>query len=200
MTDENPLMLAKVYDEHGINMVGNGIGHDIVAILDNNTAEPIILNDYFEAELNSYQRGKIQYPFKELQEGKHTLTIKVWDVYNNSAEETIEFNVVKSKDVVIDHVLNYPNPFTTHTEFWFEHNQPGQPIFVQVQIFTVTGKVVRTLEKNIVPSGFRFTDLSWDGKDDFGDNVAAGTYIYKLTVRASNLSVAEKYEKLVKLK
>ena len=200
MTDENPLMLAKVYDEFGINMVGNGIGHDIVAILDNNTAEPIILNDYFEAELNSYQKGSIQYPFKELEEGKHTLTLKVWDVYNNSSEATIEFNVVKSKDIVINHVLNYPNPFTTHTEFWFEHNQPGQPILVQVQIFTVTGKVVRTLEKNIVPTGFRFTDLYWDGKDDFGDNVAAGTYIYKLTVRAANLSVAEKYEKLVKLK
>ena len=141
MTDENPILLANLYDLHGINMVGNGIGHDIIAILDQETENSFILNEYYEADLNSYQNGKVYFPFEDLEEGTHTLTLKVWDVYNNSSEATIEFVVVKSKDIVLDKVYNYPNPFTTHTEFWFEHNQPGKPLYAQVQIYTVSGKL-----------------------------------------------------------
>ncbi len=197
MTDENPLLLAFVSDEHGINMVGNGIGHDIIAILDGKTDEAIVLNDFYEADLDSYQSGVINYPFSDLAEGVHTLTLKVWDVYNNSAEATIEFVVVKNEDIVIDRVFNYPNPFTTRTEFWFEHNQPGQTITAQVQIFTVSGKLIKTIEQNINTPGYRSSEIVWNGRDDYGDKIGKGVYMYKLTVRGSNGSFAEKYEKLV---
>jgi flagellar hook assembly protein FlgD len=197
LTDENPIMLANVSDIHGINMVGNGIGHDIVAVLDDKTDEAFILNDYYEADLNSYQKGVIKFPFKGLKEGRHKLTLKVWDVYNNSREVTTEFVVQKAKDIVIDRVYNYPNPFTTHTEFWFEHNQANKQIYAQVQIFTVSGKLVKTLEKNITNEGFRSTSITWDGLDEYGDRLARGVYVYRLKVRAENLSMADKYEKLV---
>lgn len=197
LTDENPIMLAYVSDIHGINMVGNGIGHDIVAVLDDKTDEAFILNDYYEADLNSYQRGTIRFPFQDLEEGRHKLTLKVWDVYNNSREVTTEFVVQKAKDIVIDRVYNYPNPFTTRTEFWFEHNQANKQIYAQVQIFTVSGKLVKTIEKNITNEGFRSTSIVWDGLDEFGDKLARGVYVYRLKVRAENLSMADKYEKLV---
>ncbi|MDT8412118.1 MAG: type IX secretion system sortase PorU [Vicingaceae bacterium] len=200
MTDENPSLLAFVEDIHGINMVGNGIGHDIIAILDDKTDQPFILNDFYEADLNSYQKGTIRFPFKELEEGRHKLTLKVWDVYNNSSEATIEFVVVKSKDLVLDKVYNYPNPFTTYTEFWFEHNQPGKPMYAQVQIFTITGKLIQTLEQNILNEGFRSSSITWDGLDSFGDQIGRGVYVYKLRVRAENMSVAEKIQKLVILR
>ena len=200
LTDENPFLLAYVNDLHGINMVGNGIGHDIVAVLDDKTDDAFVLNNYYEADLNSYQKGTIKFPFTELAEGRHKLTLKVWDVYNNSREVTTEFNVVKAKDVVLDRVYNYPNPFTTHTEFWFEHNQASKQLFVQVQVFTVSGKLVKTIEKNLFNEGFRSTSITWDGLDDYGDRLARGVYIYHLKVRAENLSMADKYEKLVILR
>ncbi|MGE0560962.1 MAG: type IX secretion system sortase PorU [Flavobacteriales bacterium] len=200
LTDENPSLLAYVSDLHGINMVGNGIGHDIVAVLDDKTDDAFILNNYYEADLNSYQKGVIRFPFTELEEGRHKLTLKVWDVYNNSKEVTTEFVVVKAKDVVLSRVYNYPNPFTTHTEFWFEHNQANKPMYVQVQVFTVSGKLVKTIEQNIFSEGFRSTSISWDGLDDYGDKLARGVYIYHLKVRAENLSLADKYEKLVILR
>lgn len=200
MTDENPILLANIYDLHGINMVGNGIGHDIIAILDNETDESYILNDYYEADLNSYQKGKVYFPFENLAEGRHTLTLKVWDVYNNSSEATIEFVVVKSRDIVLDKVYNYPNPFTTYTEFWFEHNQPGKPMYAQVQIFTVSGKLVKTLDKHILNEGYHSTSITWNGLDEYGDKIGRGVYVYRLKVRADNYSVAEKYEKLVILR
>lgn len=200
MTNDNPILLAFIEDEHGINMVGNGIGHDIVAILDEKTDQPFILNDFYEANLNSFQKGTIRFPFKNLKEGRHKLTLKVWDVYNNSSEVSIDFVVVKSNDIVLDKVYNYPNPFTTYTEFWFEHNQPGQQLFAQVQIFTITGKLIKTIEKHIFEVGFRSTSITWDGRDQYGDQIGRGVYIYKLRVRTENLSVAEKTQKLVILK
>jgi len=200
MTDENPILLANVSDVHGINMVGNGIGHDIIAVLDDKTEESFILNDYYEADLNSYQKGKVYFPFTDLSEGRHKLILKVWDVYNNSSEATIEFVVVKSKDIVLDRVYNYPNPFTTYTEFWFEHNQPEKQLFAQVQIFTISGKLVKTLEKNIFNEGYHSTSITWDGLDDYGDRIGRGVYVYRLKVRTENYSVAEKYEKLVILR
>ena len=197
LTDENPNMLAYVSDVNGINMVGNGIGHDIIAVLDDKTDEAFVLNNYYEADLNSYQKGTIKFPFSELEEGRHKLTLKVWDVYNNSKEVTTEFVVQKAKDIVIDRVYNYPNPFTTHTEFWFEHNQANKQMYAQVQIFTVSGKLVKTLEKNITNEGFRSTSITWDGLDEYGDRLAKGVYVYRLKVRAENLSMTDKYEKLV---
>ncbi len=197
ITDENPILFAKINDTHGINMVGNGIGHDIVAVLDGKTNESFILNDFYEADLNSYQKGTIHFPFKNLLEGRHTLSLKVWDVYNNSSEATIEFVVVKDKNIQLTRVYNYPNPFTTHTEFWFEHNQPGKQMHAQVQIFTISGKLVKTIEKDILNEGYRSTSITWDGLDKYGDRIARGVYIYKLKVRAANFSTAEKYQKLV---
>jgi hypothetical protein len=200
ITDDNPTLLAYVNDINGINMVGNGIGHDIIAILDDETENAFILNDFYEADLNSYQKGTIKFPFQDLEEGRHKLTLKVWDVYNNSNEATIEFVVVKSRDIVLDRVYNYPNPFTTYTEFWFEHNQPGKQLYAQVQIFTVSGKLVKTLQKNILNEGYRSTSITWDGLDEYGDKIARGVYVYRLKVRTENYTVAEKYQKLVILR
>ena len=201
ITDENPLLLAKLRDEHGINMVGTGLGHDILATIDKNTEDAIVLNDFYEADIDSYQSGVVKYPFSSLPEGKHTLTLKAWDVYNNSSEQTIEFVVERAKEIEIAHVLNYPNPFTTRTEFWFQHNQPSRLLDVRVQIFTVSGKLIKTIDRLVQTEGYtqhQVNPIVWNGRDDFGDKLGRGVYIYKLTVRSrNNGSVAEKIEKLV---
>lgn len=197
MTNERPTLLAFVSDENGINTVGNGIGHDLVAILDENTDKPIVLNEYYEADVDSYQSGSIRYPFPELSEGKHTLSLKVWDVYNNSSTAFTEFTVVKEAELSIDHILNYPNPFTTHTEFFFEHNHPGRTLEVQVQVFTISGKLVKTIETISLTDGYRSDPIPWDGRDDFGDPIGRGVYLYNIRVRDDGGNIAEKMEKLV---
>jgi hypothetical protein len=197
ITNSSPVLLAKLNDEQGINTVGNGIGHDIVAILDANTENAIILNDYYEADLDNYQSGVVNYPFSNLSEGKHTITLKAWDVANNSSESTIEFTVVEESEVKIENLVNYPNPFTTNTEFIFQHNQPGVPLDVKLEVFTVSGKLVKSFNQVIVTDGFISREIRWDGRDDFGDRIGKGVYIYKLKVRSRNGSTAEKYEKLV---
>jgi hypothetical protein len=197
LTNEKPILIANVFDSSGINTVGNGIGHDIVATLDENTENSIVLNDYYETDLNSYQKGKISYPFSKLTDGTHTLSLKVWDIYDNPSVVTTEFVVAQSGQLALNHVLNYPNPFTTHTSFLFEHNQPCCTLDVGIQIFTVTGHLVKTINRTIPVIGYRAEPIEWDGLDDYGDPIGRGVYIYKLTVKNEEGSKAEKTEKLV---
>lgn len=197
-TDENPLLLIYICDSSGINTVGNGIGHDIVAIIDNDSEKPIILNDYYEANMNSYKCGTIKYKFSGLKEGKHTIKIKVWDVYNNSSEANIEFVVAKSSELNIDHVYNYPNPFNNKTSFCFDHNMPNTDLNVKIQIFTITGKLIKTINTNINTIGFRVEKdvIIWNGRDEFENKLANGVYFYKLKIKSSQGSFKEKLEKL----
>lgn len=199
-TNEDPVVLALLSDESGINTVGTGIGHDITATLDGDNAGSVVLNDYYEAALNSYQEGTARYPYKSLSEGIHTLTLKAWDILNNSSQATIDFIVASSLELSISHVLNYPNPFTTYTEFWFEHNQPCCGLEVQIQIFSVAGRLVKTINTSVNTYGFRAEPVVWDGKDDFGSPLARGVYVYRLRVKNSDGQYTEKSEKLVILR
>lgn len=204
ITNEQPSLVARLYDENGIN-TASGIGHDIVAIIDGDETSPFVLNDYYQANIDDYQNGKVSYPFRDLEPGLHTLSLKAWDVYNNSSTTEIQFIVFdKDQDLVIDNVLNYPNPFIDYTEFWFNHNSPDA-LDVSVQIFTISGKLVRTLNGQSNNSGCcgnsataLSKDIVWDGRDDFGDKIGKGVYIYKLKVRSNRLNKqVEKIEKLV---
>ena len=197
LTDEKPVFLADLFDENGINTVGNGIGHDLTAVLDQNSANPIILNEYYRTDLDTYQSGKLSYQMPELSEGVHTITLTAWDVNNNSSSASIEFLVAKNQALKLDHVLNYPNPFTTSTDFYFEHNQMSSVLDVQIDVLTVSGKLVKTIQNTIQTSGFRSEGIHWDGRDEFGDRLAKGVYIYKLSVRSEDGKVVDKLEKLV---
>lgn len=200
ITDETPMLIAELFDENGINTVGNGIGHDLTAVIDANTADPIVLNEYYVADMDSYQSGSVRYTLPTLSPGKHTLTFKVWDVNNNSSEETVDFIVQEKEEIALDHVLNYPNPFTTYTEFFFEHNQVCSEMETQIQIMTVSGRLVKTINQTVNTQGFRSAGIPWDGKDDFGDQLAKGVYLYWIKVKTPDGDVAEKLEKLVLLK
>ncbi|WP_066226147.1 type IX secretion system sortase PorU [Formosa haliotis] len=204
ITNESPSLLVKLEDENGIN-TASGIGHDIVAIIDGDETNPYVLNDYYQTEVDDYQRGIVNYPFRDLEPGLHTLTVKAWDVYNNSSTSEIQFVVHnENENLVISNVLNYPNPFVNYTEFWFNHNSSG-PLDVSIQIFTVSGKLVRTINAQtntseccISGASSLSRDIVWDGRDDFGDKIGKGVYVYKLKVRSAALNkTVEKIEKLV---
>ncbi len=216
ITDENPLLFVKLKDDSGINTVGNGIGHDLTGLLTyiQDEHENIYsLNDFYEANMDDFTSGTINYPLQSLPVGKHTMKVKAWDVYNNMGEGSTEFIVAADAKMALAQVLNYPNPFTTHTEFMFEHNLPGQELEVLIQIFTVSGKIVKTISQDLSTAendGYRARGIEWDGLDDFGDRLGRGVYVYKVTVRATGpapsgseeptIQKNSEYQKLVILK
>ena len=200
VTDENPVMLAFVNDESGINTVGSGIGHDIVAVLDGNTDKPFILNDFYEADLDSYTSGTIRFPFHNLPEGYHSLSLKVWDVFNNSGEAYIEFVVMLSDHFIIEELMNYPNPFMESTTFVFSHNQPDSELDISLRVFSMAGRVVKTFERKMLSGGYRTEPIYWDGRDDGGYPLSNGMYLYRITVKNQSGQVAAKDGKLILLK
>ena len=216
ITDANPTVFVKLTDSTGVNTVGTGIGHDITGTLDNDTKNTLVMNDFYSSDLDSYSSGTVLYPLHDLTEGLHTINVKAWDVYNNSSEGFTDFIVASDAAMALDHVLNYPNPFTTRTEFMFEHNMPGQVLDVLVQIYTVSGKLVKTIQQTIMPEAFAFSNcgcvstgngggyrvdgIYWDGLDDYGDKIGKGVYVYKVTVKAANGMDADAFQKLVILK
>jgi hypothetical protein len=207
ITDPDPTLLVLLEDDFGINVVGNSIGHDLEAILDEDTQNSILLNDFFETELGDFTRGRVRFPLEDLEEGRHTLRIKAWDVANNSAEGYTEFVVSESSELALRHVLNYPNPFTDRTCFQFDHNYANQELRVLVQIFTVSGRLVKTIEQQMFSDGAIRQDdcIEWDGLDDFGNRLARGVYLYKVRVQAlipgSDVIQGESdFEKMVLLK
>ena len=197
-TNASPNLIAKLADLSGINTSVTAVDHDIVGILDGDESNPIILNDFYQTELDDFTRGKVVFRLRDLSVGPHTLKLKAWDTYNNSSETILNFVVVSDTNISLDNVLNYPNPFVNYTEFWFNHNKPNESLQVQVQIFTISGKLIKTINQKVQTTGNLSRNISWNGLDDFGNRIGKGVYVYKLKVTStvSNIS-SEKYEKLV---
>ena len=200
MTDINPSVFAVLFDESGINTSSASIGHDISVILDNNPNKTYSLNEYYQSDVDNYKQGTVNYGLFKLSEGTHEISLKAWDTYNNSSEKNITFVVTKDNDIIIKHLLNYPNPFTTSTDFYFEHNKPGVYLDVLLQIFTVSGKLVKTIQKPMTTEGYRSEPIHWDGLDDFGSRIGNGVYIYRVKIRTPDGKTVDEYEKLLILR
>ncbi len=205
ITHRNPILMIKCTDDYGMNVTGAGLGHDLTAILDDNILETIVLNDFYESAQDDARRGQALYPLRNLAPGRHTVRAKGWDIANNPGEGYTEFIVAEDGKAALAHVLNYPNPFSTNTFFQFEHNLAGQWLEVQISIFTISGKLVKTLHHSTVANGFRVTDIAWNGRDDYDDPLARGVYLYRVKVRGTDLNgqtatAESNFEKLVIIK
>jgi len=199
ITDANPVLLADIFDFSGINTVGNGIGHDITAVLDGNTANPYVLNDFYEANKDDYTRGVVGFPFYNLSKGEHTLTLKVWDVFNNSSEATIIFVVADDNEFTISDYSTYPNPFSNSTDIYFQHNKPNQNLDVFLDIYSITGTLVYKYEESYSDNGYRIGPITWGGDDEYGGKLSAGMYIAKLGVSSSDGDFTSKSIRIILL-
>ncbi|MGE5394216.1 MAG: type IX secretion system sortase PorU [Candidatus Saccharibacteria bacterium] len=175
------VLIARIDDQTGINTAGTGIGHDITAVLDGDYSNLMVLNDYFQTSMDKHTEGSVVFPINNLSPGKHTLTVKVWDVLNNSSEKQITF-VVKD-DFRIDKVECYPNPMEQQTSFTFTHNLPDQTFDVTLEVFQTNGKRVDMLQTKVGSNGIESLPLQWDPASR-GIKMQAGVYIYRLTVTA----------------
>ena len=93
-TSETPTLRIELSDESGINTTGNGLGHDIVAIIDGNEATTYTLNNYYTQSVGDYRSGTVVYTLPTLSAGKHSLVVRAFDTLNNLGEESYSFEVV----------------------------------------------------------------------------------------------------------
>lgn len=194
ITNPNTQLVARLYDKHGINISGYGIGNSLTAVLD---GESFIVNDYFIADVNDYSRGTVTFPLENLKPGKHILTLKAWDVYNNPAQATIEFTVTGTENLIIQSFGNHPNPFQKSTQLTFTHNRSGDDLEGTLTLYDVTGTILHTYQFNILSSSYEVDLLTLTQGVNFTKNQSAGLYFARLSVRS--LTNGSKNEQVTKL-
>ena len=201
LTSPHPELIVKLFDESGINTVGAGVGHEMLLVIDGDEQNAVEIGGLYESEEDSYQRGRVTYSFAEpLDPGSHSVSVRAWDVLNNSGRQALDFVVAESEALQIRNMFNYPNPTTGPTRFVFEHNQPaGTPVRVQVRIYSLAGRPVRTVESDdVLPGGAM--QVVWDGTDDEYAMLSPGVYLYKVRVEvdgaAGDKQVSEAIERL----
>ncbi len=176
---ENPLLLAYLGDESGINSSGYGIGHDITMELDGRNTNPLILNGYYRTDAATWKSGTIVYPLTLPDNGSHTLTLKAWDNANNSSSVTVRFFI--SKEMVIHEMFNFPNPFTDQTRFVINQNRYDELFDVNLEILDLSGRTVYQT-KQILPSrGYEINDLYWTPQA-MNPQPQPGLYLYRITL------------------
>ncbi len=194
--NQNSNLVVKLSDESGINISNYGIGNSLVATLDDQ--QTFILNDYYESEIDDFTTGWVNYPLKNLIPGRHQITVRAWDTFNNPEEATVDFVVTDGNSVVIETFQNYPNPFAEKTQLYFTHNRPGDDLEASVTIMDVTGSLVQSAEMTIYSSPYRVDLLEFNADNNPYKNLPAGLYLARLRVRSiTNGSKNEQVTKLI---
>lgn len=196
-TSKNPVLLAFLKDTNGINFTGLGIGHEIISVLDDKTSNPIVLNDYYNPDTDSYQSGTVTYPMSDLSIGLHKLRMTVWDNYNNPSRAEILFFVFDQPVLSVGNVINFPNPFSEFTHFRFTPFQNAGALDIRIQIFSYTGQVIKTIESTVSEYGNTPIDIYWDGRDDNGNKRVSGLYLYQLLVKGGNGAFTQTTQKMI---
>ncbi|HEX2969544.1 MAG TPA: type IX secretion system sortase PorU [Bacteroidales bacterium] len=195
MTDDNPVLLAIIEDPAGINITGSGIGHDLTGRLDTDLS--VILNENYVNDFDTYTKGRMTYKISDLSEGEHSFTVKAWDYFNNSTEETIKFRVEKSKKIILNKLFNYPNPLVTSTYITGEINRPDVTISITLCVYSSNGLIIKTLTKTVMCTGYMLPPVEWNGFDDGGNKVNPGLYPYIVTVRTDDGEVTRASGKMI---
>ena len=190
-------LFIRLKDSAGIQSSGNALGHDLQLIIDKDLQNPIVLNNYYTADIDTYQSGTIQYILPKLAIGQHQLVIKAWDLLGNLSKDTLWFivpdqEILKAKDLV-----NTPNPMFNYTQFSFDLNLQDPSIETELSLRNLNGQplVNKILpHKNISNKWV----MDWDGRDQSGAIIPPGFYFYTITIRTGkqNFVLSNKLMKL----
>jgi hypothetical protein len=133
------------------------------------------------------------------EDGVYRLRVQARDASGNASganDYQVDFEVVNKSTVT--RLLNYPNPFSTSTRFVFTLTGSQIPDQIQIQIMTITGKVVREIDQfelGPLHIGDNITDFAWDGRDEFGDQLANGIYLYRVKMRMNGSAIEHRESK-----
>jgi hypothetical protein len=195
ITTSDTYLLANISDNSGINISSFTSDNNLIGFLDDD-ANGFVLNDYFVANIDDPTSGWLVYPVRSLSPGRHTITVKAWDVFNNGSEATIDFIVTDGEGLVIESFGNYPNPFSENTTLFFTHNRSGDDLQAQVFIQKSTGELVQRYEITLPESGY-YVNVMELGVLNSDKKLSAGLYLARLIVRS--LTNGSKNEQVTKL-
>jgi hypothetical protein len=186
VTNSSPTLLALISDESGINATGTGIGHDIIAWIDDDMSGAVTLNDLFRADIGVHSSGSLAYPFVITEKGEHTVSLRAWDNLNNPSVATLRFVVDASGTFRLTNLMAFPNPAVAGTNFTADHNSPDTQMDITITIFSADGRAVRVIREQVNSTGYALPDIPWDGCDGNGGRLARGLYLWRLEAVTSD--------------
>lgn len=191
--NRSPVLYVNLSDMNGINISGAGVGHDIVAEIDNNPNYFYTLNNYYVPE--SPYSGSIAYKFNELPVGKHNMVIRAWDALNNSSTMTIDFEVVQDlKPTFFD--VSCISPASEKTTFFVSHDMPDSDVNMILEVFDYSGSAVVRKEFDDVSSSSVYT-FDWDLCTAGGAALDSGVYLYRISMSVEGGEYTSQTKKIV---
>jgi hypothetical protein len=192
LVSRDPWLIAEIHDESGVNLTRE-VGHTIEIKIDDIQVKDI--TSFFSYQRDSYTQGKLTYHLENLESGEHHLLLQAWDNSNNPSREEIIYKITAEEGAVLTEVYNYPNPFSSETNFTFQVQGLSADAEVQIRIYTIQGRLIRRLDQLPRPlPGFNY--YPWNGRDEDGDILANGVYLYKIILKNEGKQ-QEVIEKLV---
>lgn len=192
--DQSSILYATLTDENGINTTGSGIGHDIQLRIEGDTTLTMTLNEYYENDMGTYKSGRLRYTLPELNAGKYTATLRVWDLMNNSATETLAFSIDTDKRTGVYSMKAYPNPVDRNgtLNFEIEHDQPETEMTFRIEIYDASGNRQYREERK---------SYSEDSKSTLSVNIGGmlkpGSYVYRIWTGTDENGKNAKTDKLI---
>lgn len=195
-TNQTPYLVVELEDIDGINTVGNGVGHDIVATIDNSPNYSFVLNNYYESVFGDYTKGVVRYLLPTLPEGKHSLFFRAWDVQNNSSFTTLNFEVVNGLKPGLFNLECTKSPAKENTTFVLTHDRPQEVLDVTIQVYDFSGRVLWTKkESGISPNNYYYVD--WNLTSNGGQRIAPGVYLYRASISSRGSEESTQAKKIV---
>lgn len=195
-----PTLLVELYDENGINTMGTGIGHDITAIVDNDPHHTYNLNSVFVPAVGDYRRGTINMPLNRLDAGWHSLTLRAWDLYNNSSLAVVTFYVDPSLAPGFVELKVNPTPVIAGmpATFTLVHDRPQCQIDVRIDVFDVQGRLCWSNAESVVCDGTLYA-CAWNGTAQGGQPLSTGVYVVRAYITEGGVTSSVKVGKFVVL-
>ncbi len=183
--NDSPLVIARVSDDVAINMSLAGVGHQMTITLDgDHTYTDVSL--YYTPNADGTPGGTIAYPLSDLSEGRHTLTLRVWDTSANSATATVDMAVRADLAPTIYRVYADANPASTETNFYVVHNRPEADLKVKITVYNLMGREMWSGYTTGRADMTRTAPVNWNLCDYNGHRVARGIYVYRAEISEAN--------------
>lgn len=195
-----PCLFVELFDEDGINTVGTGIGHDIMAVVDNDKFHTYNLNSAYVQAVGDYRKGTIEFPLSQLDEGEHTLLLRAWDLFNNSSTDTLTFVVVPSLAPDFIGVTVSPNPvnYGQQALFVLSHNRPHSELDVTIELFNLQGQMMWHHSERMSSANSQCV-VQWDVTAQGGRPMPTGVYVYRARLASQEGVAQTKTEKIIVL-
>ena len=179
--EQNPVFVARLSDDNGINTSLAGIGHGLTLTI--NDTLTLNLNDNYMANTDDFRAGSVRLPFDKLADGNYKLTFKAWDTHNNSAEKSLKFSV-QTQRLKIREIIAFPNPFQQQVGFRISHNREGEDLEITLEMIDLTGKIISQKKQTYFNASGTINDVNWQGFVHSKTELTTQTYLYRIVVRS----------------